>query len=726
MNKDELMELHFKDIKGPFTLSRREFIKVFGGGIIIFFTFKDSSAFQELSRAGAFLQISPSDSNAYLRIGEDGRVTCLTGKIEMGQGVTTSFAQMVAEELDVPLDSVDMLVGDTELSPCDIGTFGSMSIRFFGPLLREAAAQARAVLIELAAEKLKIPPENLITRDGVVFDKNNSKNHVSYGELAKGQSIGRRLDKKASVKKASEFTVIGKSHKRIDGPEKVTGKAVYAGDIRLPDMLYARIVRPPAHGAKMKSVDTSAVNKIKDALVVQDNDLVAVLHKSPDGAEKALAKVKAQFDSPESDLTHENIFKHLLNVAPKGRTISEKGDIEKGEKAASSIIEETYLNSYVAHATMEPHTAVARVEENKITVWTSTQTPFLVRTEVAQALGMPAKNVHIITPFVGGGFGGKSGQNSQAIEAARLAKLTGRPVQVAWSREEEFFYDAFRPAAVVKIKSGINEEARIPFWDFKVYFAGERGSEQLYDIPNHRVVSYGTGFSEVPGRGVPGSHPFETGPWRAPAANTNTFARESHNDILASKAGKDPLQFRIDNLSDKRMINVLRAGAEKFGWTPAKGPSGRGYGVACGFDADTYVATMAEVAVDKKTGQVQVKRVVCVQDMGLVINPEGARMQMEGCITMGMGYALTEEIHFKGGKIFDLNFDTYEIPRFSWLPKIETLLIESEDPQPHGGGEPAITCMGAVIANAIYDATGARLFQLPMTQERIKERLKET
>jgi CO/xanthine dehydrogenase Mo-binding subunit len=231
-------------------------------------------------------------------------------------------------------------------------------------------------------------------------------------------------------------------------------------------------------------------------------------------------------------------------------------------------------------------------------------------------------------------------------------------------------------------------------------------------------VSYGGGW-----RGTPGSHPFNTGAWRAPGNNTNTFARESHIDILATEAGIDPLEFRLRNLQDKRMIRVLQACAKKFNWKPAKAPSGRGYGIAVGTDAGTYVAHMAEVEVDKQTGHVQVRRVVCAQDMGLSINPEGARIQMEGCITMGLGYALKEDIHFKGGEIFDLNFDTYEIPRFSWLPQIETVLIDDREASPQGGGEPPIICMGGVIANAIYDAIGVRIFQLPMSPERIKQAL---
>jgi len=715
----------FSDITTDPQLNRRDFLKCLGGGIIILFTIADPSILEAQRRGRGY----PDDFNAYLRIGTDGRVTCFTGKIEMGQGVITSLAQMLADELDVTLESVDMVMGDTSLCPWDMGTFGSMTTRFFGPALRAAAAEARAVLIELAAEHLKIPTERLIAKEGLIFDKNQRQKQVTYAQLAKGKVIERHLKEKPALKTPSDFNIVGKDILRRDALEKVTGKAKYAGDIRLPDMLYAKILRPPAHGAKLTSVDTSEAEKIDGVRLVRDGDFIAVLYKNPDEAEDALAKIKAQFDAPEAQVNDENIFDHLVNNAPGRNIVAQGGDIKRGEELADIAVEETYLNSYVAHAPIETHTALAKVEGNKATVWASTQTPFGLKDQVARVLGFPSENVRVITPFVGGGFGGKT-QNQQGAEAARLAKLTGKPVQVAWSRAEEFFYDTFRPAAVVKIKSGITNSGKIILWDYGVYFAGSRGSQHFYDVPHHRTATFG----EWRG-GSGGPHPFSTGPWRAPANNTNTFARESQIDIMASKVAIDPVEFRLKNLRDERMLRVLKAAAEKFGWPSnagsgsnqpsagSKTPSGRGFGVACGIDSGTYVATIAQVEVDKKKGSVQVKRIVCAQDMGLVINPEGAKIQMEGCITMGLGYALSEEIHFKGRKVLDLNFNTYELPRFSWVPKIETVLIEAQDSPAQGGGEPAIICMGAVIANAIYDAIGARLFQLPMTPERTKEAL---
>jgi isoquinoline 1-oxidoreductase len=717
MKNDDYMDLDFTDNPAGIEMDRREFLKLAGGGILVLFTVGDMSLFAQQRPGRPSL---PTDFNAFLKIGEDGRVSLFTGKIEMGQGVVTSLGQMLADELDAPLDAVDMVMGDTDLCPWDMGTFGSMSTRFFGPPLRKAGAEARAVLMELASEYLKVSVGNLGTENGFVFVKTNKQKRVSYAQLAKGKKIERKSTGTVAVKKPAEFKIMGKSVMRRDSHEKVTGKAKYAGDIQLPGMVYARILRPPAHDAKLIDVDVSEAKQVKGVQVIQEGDFVAVLHKYPDVAQMALEKIKARFDTPKSDLDDKSIFEHLLKVAPQGQVVTKEGNLQTGEQGAATVIEESYFDGYKAHAPIEPHTAVVKIDGNKATVWASTQTPFSAKEEVARELGFPSANVRVVPPFVGGGFGGKT-RNPQAVEAARLAKLSGKPVQVAWTRREEFFFDTFRPAAVVKIRSGITDKGKMSFWDYHVYFAGERGSQQFYTVPNHSTTVYNSSWT-----GGAGTHPFATGPWRAPANNTNTFARESHIDIMAAKAGVDPVEFRLEHLRDEKMQRVIKAAAEKFGWKPAKGPSGRGYGIACGIDAGTTVATMAEVEVNKTTGDVKVKRVVCAQDMGLAINPEGATIQMEGCITMGLGYALKEDIHFNGGEIHDVNFDTYEIPRFSWLPKIETIIIDNKESDPQGGGEPAIITMGAVVANAIFDAVGARLHQLPMTPERIKEALKKT
>ncbi len=715
MKPEEL--IYENEVVDEARVNRRDFLKL-SSGLFIFIAVDPLAGLQEPARLPQ-RQGYPTDFNAYLHIAPDGRVTCLVGKVELGQGSKTALAQILAEELDLPLDSVDMVMGDTDLCPWDMGTFGSLSIRQFGPVLRGAAAEARAVLMQLAAEHLQAPAEGLQVKNAVVTHPAAQGKSVSYAQLVEGKRIERHFEK-APQKPVSEYKVVGQSFRRKDALEKITGKAKYAGDIAIPGTLHARIVRPPAHGATVKDVDTSAAEKLPGVRVIREGDLIAVLHERPDIADRALTLVKAQFQPPPAGVDDKTIFDHLLKNAPAPQVVrdGESGNLDEGEKLAASLIEETYLNSSVAHAPIETHTAVAQIEGDKITVWASTQAPFSVKSQVAQALSVPPQSVRIITPYVGGGFGGKSAAR-QAVEAARLAKAAGKPVQVTFDRREEFFFDTFRPAAVVKIRSGLTSAGKIAFWDFKVYCAGEREAKQFYDIPHQRTMSSG-GWGGNPGT----LHPFGIGPWRAPSVNTNTFARESHIDMLANKAGADPVEFRMAHLSDRRMRRVLEAASKQFGWRPAKTPSGRGVGVACALYLGTYVATCAEVAVDKATGHVQVKRVVCAQDQGVTVSPDGSRQQMEGSITMGLGYALTEEVHFKDGEVRERNFDTYELPRFSWVPKIETILIENPETPASGCGEPPIVNMGAVIANAIHDAVGARLLQLPMTPARIKQALK--
>lgn len=700
----------------PAGIKRRDFFKLLGGGIIIFFNPFDipelTGTLPEQARS------LPKDFNAFLHIAEDSTVSCFTGKIEMGQGIITSLAQMMADELEVPYKSVKMIMGDTDLCPWDAGTFGSLTTRTFGPFMRAAAAEARTVLLQLASERLRVPVSQLEARDGSVTDQINSKNRITYAQLTKGQKISRHLDGAPELKNHTQITVVGKPYLREDSVQKVTGQAKYSGDIHFPGMLHARILRPPSHGARLTSADTSQAENTQGVKVIREGDLIAVLSENRNLADEAMSLIKAEYSFNEMQVNDRTIFDWILKADSRANVVRTTGDIASGRQISDNIFESEFYNSYVAHAPIEPHTAVAMIEGDRVNVWASTQTPFPAKESIARALEVPPEKVRVRQIFTGGGFGGKS-PHQQAVEAARLAKITGKPVMVAWTREEEFFYDTFRPAAVVKITSGIDKSGKIVLWDYHEYYAGSRGSDTIYDVPNATTTSYSRTSN------APAVHPFGTGAWRAPGNNTNTFARESQINIMAAKAGIDPLEFRLSNLKDERMAGVLRAVADKFGYVPGKTPSGRGIGIACGTDAGTWVAHMAEVKVDKNTGEIKVLRVACAQDMGLCVNPEGATIQMEGCITMGLGYVLTEEIHFTGGKIEDLNFNTYKIPRFSWVPKIDTVILDMKDKPSQGGGEPAIICMGGLIANAVFDACGARLYQLPMTPARVLEALKK-
>jgi CO/xanthine dehydrogenase Mo-binding subunit len=700
-------------------MKRRDFLRTTGAaGLFILFRGSLEAAPQLVpSRPAGY----PTDFNAYLRIGGDGRVGCFVGKVEMGQGNMTSLAMIAAEELDVPLERVDMLMGDTDLCPWDGGTGGSLSIWQFGPVLCGAAAEARAVLLHMASEHLRVPLDRLEVKAGIVSVQGAPAQQVTYGQLVQGKRIERHLTE-VKPKPVSAYTLVGTSAPRKDAREKVLGAARFTADQGLPGTLHACILRPPAHGCTLKSVDTSAAERMPGVRVLRDGDLVAVLHALPDQARKALGLVKATFGGTPPALDDGTIRQHLASRLATGKVSRQEGDLKAAEARVAKPVEANYVNAYVAHAPLEPHAALAQWKDGRMTVWAGVQAPFRVKAEVAGALKLPAQQVRIITPPIGGAFGGKSA-GPQAVEAARLALKAGAPVQVVWDRREEFFLDTFRPAAVVKIRSGLDSAGRIAFWDHAVAGTSDREAEIGYVFPAQRYASTGDG-GDI-GTTAAGLHPFPTGAWRAPGANTNVFARESHLDLLAAQAHADPLAFRLLHLTDPRVIRVLEAAAERFGWVAGATPSGRGVGVACGAWRGTLVAAMAEVAVDKKTGQVRVKRVVLAQDMGVVINPEGARQQMEGAITMGIGYALSEGIRFKDGRILDENFDTYQLPRFSWLPAMDTVLVPNPGLQPQSGGEPPIVCMGAVLANAVHDALGVRVFELPMTPARVLEAIKK-
>lgn len=694
--------LHQGDVSfsrtGRGTLSRRQFVKRVSGGLLFLLSSSNCVRGEQL----------PS---TYLKVAEDGTFTLFSAKVELGQGAMTSLAQIVAEELDVPLASMSVIGVDTSVCPPDPdgGTFGSYSMRNLGPVVRLAAARARGLLVQLASAQLNLPKSELMTQDGFVLSRTDPKVRISYAELAGGKLVQATLTDPAKVQDLSQFTLCGKPALRLDALEKVTGRAQYTADVRLPGMLYARILRPPARGATLKSVDTSAAVQVAGARVVHTGDFVAVLHEQPDLAERAFRLVKAEFNGTSTEPNEQTIYEYLVSRAAASRTLGQRGDLAAGERLAAVKLEQTYYTPYVAHVPLEPHAAVATIDAGRLTIWSSTQTPFSDRT----ALGAS----RVVAPYVGGAFGGKISTTQAASEAARLARAVGAPVSVAWTREEEFFYDDFQCPSIIKIRAGLGADGHMTYWDNQVYYVDERGASFFYDIPNHRTRLYGT-YTQA--------RPFAGGAWRGPGNSANTFARESHVNALAAAAVTDPVEFRLQHLKDTRMRHLLEQTAEAFGWPPAKASNGRGYGVACGQDAGTYMTMMAEVTVDQETGEIRVVRVLSAQDMGRVINPDGARLQMEGGVMMGLGYSLVEELHFVGSRIKDLNFLSYSIPRFSWLPKIETLLVPNDSLPPQGGGEPPVVAVGATLANAVFDAIGVQLNRLPMTPERVLTALRQS
>lgn len=711
MNEKEISEIYFGDIENPFNRGRRDFLKKIGGGLIIIFTIGGFKAF------GAEENDEKNDKsgfNAYLRIREDGRVECYTGKVEMGQGITTSLAQALAEELEVPLESIDMIMGDTDLCPYDAGTWGSLTTRTFDPALRAAAVEAKMELIRLASVALNIPEDKLKTEPGFVVSKTDSTKKISYAALTKGKKIVKTIDKPPVYKKPGEYKYIGNPINATNAELKVTGKAIYTSDVKLPGMLYASISRPPAHGCKLESIEKSEAEKIEGIKIVVLGDLVAALHRNPEIAEKAQKKIKTKWSTNEILADDQTIFSYLVKTGKETNIVEEKGNLTKGFAESDFIVENEYHDGYKAHAPMETHAATAKFEGDKLEVWASTQTPFGARQDLARLLNMPIEKIHFKQVLLGGGFGGKI-YGQQINEVALIAREAGSPVQLAWTRHEEFMYDMFRPAGVMQIKAGVKKDGNISAWKYQIYCAGSRGVKDFYGIENLRSALYDK-------RDI---HPFGVGAWRAPGNNTTTFARESHIDMLAEKIGMDPLEFRLKNVSEPKLERTLKLAAKSFNYVSAKTGKNRGCGIALGFDAGTYVAVIAEVEVNPEDGIVTPIRITCAQDMGQVVNPHGVTVQTEGGITMGLGYALYEDIQFNWGEVKNQNFDSYEITRFSVTPPIDCVFIDDMEAPPQGGGEPAIICVGGAIANAVYHASGARVNQMPITPARIIAELKK-
>jgi isoquinoline 1-oxidoreductase len=683
-------------------LTRREFLGL-TGGLIVFFAIPS-----ELARAAGESGSGDAPSfNAFLRIAPDSMVTVFTGKVEMGQGNKTALAQMVAEELTVPFSSVEMVMGDTDLVPWDGGTWGSTSVRFMGVELRAAAAEARDVLVEMAAEQWGAAPSALTVSEGRISLASDTRTSVALGELTEGKEIRRALKGEPKLRPVVEYRVVGTSVSRVDGRAIVTGEEQFVADVRIPGMLHGAVLHPPSFGARLKSVDTSRAERASGVIkVVRDEGFVAVVAERPELAREARQLIRADWEEKPHPAM-ESLWDDLRSTAELADTVTEEGTVGSVLEAAERQFSATYRTAFVAHAPVEPHVALASWQDGKVTVYSNTQTPFLQKDDVAEALGLESGQVRIVVPRVGGGFGGKTNPEL-AIAAARLARAVGRPVMVDQTREEELTWNYFKPAALIDIRCGVNGDREISAWDCDVHNCGDRGAEPPYGFANRRVRSFGC------------DSPLRQGAWRGLAGSAITFAIEVHMDEVASEMGEDPVEFRLKHLdNDPRLARTVRAVAEAYGWTPRRAPTGKGVGFACGIDVGSRVAEIVELDVDAKTGLVRISRVVVAQESGLVINPDGITNQIEGGIIMGLGPALREMVHYEKGRILTDRYSKYPIPTIRDAPKIETVLVPNPTLSPQGAGEPSIFPISAAVANAIFDATGKRLREMPFLPDRV-------
>ena len=686
-------------------VGRRALLKLFGGGLLVLLTHDSTAEAQESGGprghrgSGASM---PENVSAWLHIDQNGKVTAFTGKVEVGQNVRTSMTQAIADELRIEHTWIQLVMGDTALTPYDFGTVGSRTTPGMAPQLRKMAASAREQLIGAAVEKWGASRDTITAANGFVIQKNSTR-RASYGELASSTNWVRVLGRDDCLTPINERQQSGKSLAKVNARDFVTGQHQYTSDLKRPSMVYGRVLRGPSLGAKLQSLEASSASQMKGVMVIRDGDFVGVTARNEFVASKAVEAIKANWEQKEQ-ISYSELFDYL-RVNPTeaddsrgvGATSATKDDSAKN---SDKRLESTYTVAYIAHVPLEPRAALAEWNDSKLTVWTGTQRPFGVRTELAETFKLPEEDVRVVVPDTGSAYGGKH-TGECAIEAARLAKGAGRPVKLVWTREEEFTWAYFRPAGVIDVRSAVSKDGEISSWEFVNYNSGPSGLESPYHAAKSSVHFQ------------PTKYPLRQGSYRGLAATANHFARESHIDEMAACAGAEPLAFRLKNLKEERVRAVLKAAADKFEWGKVKAAGGRGCGLACGMEKGSYFACCVEISVASDK-QIRVERVTEAFECGAVVNPEHLKNQVEGAIVMGLGGALFEVIDFSDGRILNPHLAKYRVPRFRDVPSIEVVLVDRRDLASAGAGETPIMGIAPAIANALFQATGIRVRSMPL------------
>jgi nicotinate dehydrogenase subunit B len=690
-----------------FALDRRKFFRVFGGGLAVAFVLHDLFSFAGETTTTDEQFADTNQVAAWIHIGEDGTVTVYTGKVEVGQNIRTSLSQIVAEELHVPISAIKMIMGDTDLVPYDAGTFGSRTTPQMGTQLRKAAATAREALIAMAAKQWSIDASGLQAKEGMVVDKKGKS--IAYGALTKGQQILLPLSDQAKVIPATEWQVAGKNTPKINLRSFITGKHQYVSDMKLPGMLYGKILRPPSYNAKLIEADISKAKAMPGVVVVKDGNFIGVAAPDMRTAIRAVGAINAKWEEVKDQPSAATVFDHLVKTKKEGgggrNGGTTQGNIDEGLAAADFTHSKTYNIHYIAHVPLEPRAALAEWKDGKLTVWTGTQRPFGVKENLASVFRIPQEKVRVIMPDTGSGYGGKH-TGEAAIEAARLAQEAKKPVKLVWTREEEFTWAYFRPAGVIEVSAGIKKDGTITAWKFINYNSGPAGLATQYKIAAQQIAH------------LPSDSPLNQGSYRGLASTANVFAREAHISDLARLIKMDQLEFRLKNCDDERLIAVLQKAADTFGWKGSSKTQGNGFGIACGFEKGGYVATCAEVAINGAK-EVKVVRLVQTFECGAIVNPQHVHNQVMGSIVQGLGGALFEAIDFKDGKILNGSLSAYRVPRFSDMPKIELIIMDRKDLPSAGAGEAGIIGVAPAIRNAIVDAGGPSLSNLPLMHSSI-------
>lgn len=698
-NEPERYELH----EGPyyhFEVSRREFVQTIGAGILISVAVPGVLAQRAPSRG-------PGNLAQRLHINPNGEITVFTSKVEVGQGSRTQLTQAAAEELHVPVERIKLIMADTDVGPDDGGTAGSRTTPSTVPAIRKACAAARQLVIDTAAANFNVDAKNLSVREGGVEGLPPGK-QFGYGDLASekhAEALKREIAPGIVVTEVTQWHTLGTAIPRVGAVEIVTGAHQYPSDISRAGMHHGKILRPVSYGAELTGIDLAPARSMADVTAVHDGDFVGFAAPTSFAAARAreeAARTAQWKKSPQ--ISSDELYAHLRTHASAGRGRPDvKGSPEEALKNAKKVIRQSFNIAYIQHAPMEPRAAVAEWTDGKLTVWTGSQQPARVREDVARALRVPADRVRVIVPDTGGGFGGKH-SGEVAVEAARLAQAAKRPVSVRWTREEEFTWAYFRPGGVIDIAAGLDDANAVVAWEHINFNSGSSAIGTPYQIPH-----ISTEFRSC-------DAPLRSGSYRGLAATANNFARESLMDELAASLQLDPLEFRLRQLTNERVRAVLLAAAEKFNWKEAWKPSSSskniGVGLACGTEKGSFVACCAKIEV--QGSKFKLVKVVEAFECGAIQNPANLQAQVEGCIVMGLGGALHEEIQFKEGKLLNPKFSQYHVPRFKDVPPIETVLLNRTDLPSVGAGETPIIAIAPAIANALFNATQARIRSLPI------------
>jgi nicotinate dehydrogenase subunit B len=753
--------------------SRRNFLKTAGGALIVSFSSERMLAQGTAPGAPAMNQV-----DSWIAIAADGSITAYSGKEELGQGIWTAQQQLVAEELSVPFDSVKLIYCDTALTPDQATTSGSQShpTNFNHGNLAQAAATVRETLFRLASQRLATPVDQLNARDGVISVKTDASKKVTYGELVGGKKFNLTVSSTAKRKPPSEWTVLGKPVTRPDLAPLVTGQFEFVHNVRLPGMLHGRVVRPPTVGAKILDVDESSVKDMPGLVkVVVKNDFVGVVAQKPWQAMQAAEKLRVTWSRGPALPSHADFYDHLRNQKPTRDTLTvDSKDVDQKLAQAFTGFKATYLYPYQMHGSMGSSCAVADIQGDKGTVYSPTQAVWFQKSSCAMVLGLKPENLHVIFRR-GSGCYGLNGADTVTYDAALLSQAVGKPVRVQLSRKDEMAWENYGNSYVIDERAGVDAQGNIVAWDHESWSPG-RGNRPGTNQPGNVITGLLVGFQPAAFAGrSPAPEPgafnnnsnavpsylagrvggvnrgtgtiqsgrvmvhnvesaFWTGPLRSPARLQNTFAHESFMDELAARVKADPVEYRLRHLSDPRLIDVLKAATKGANWEsrPSPKPGNKRTGIAAGrgtacvlYEGDNgYSAIAVELEVNQDTGQITVKRIVAANDVGPVSNPDGLRNQIEGGALQGMSRALLEEVTWDDQKVTSFDWRTYRtLPMGFAVPKIESVLMNRPDAEATGAGETSITVIAAAIGNAIFDATGVRLRQIPFTPERVKAAL---